>query len=239
MDFLGKRGLYRAAGRYFFICAVGMAFLAASCGRDAGGVPKSAAAPRKGVTVRVTGDTLVTAVQQDTLLALARRSIAHFLKTGSALAVPAFSDSALLKHMGCLIKVTVDTVTRGTSGYILPVKSIAAAVTELAMRAATGGRRFEPLKAKELGRAVIQISLVSEPVAINDASEVKVQRHGLILKYEGDVGAILLVDDVIESGSANAAIDRLFALAKMTRKDWNPPRVDVRVFSMQVFQENP
>jgi AMMECR1 domain-containing protein len=239
MGFQSKKKRCVLTGKRLVFCAVGVVFIAASCGRNSAGIPKSAVAPRKSVTVRVSGDTLLTPAQQDTLLAFARRSIAHFLKTGSGLAMPAVSDSTLLKRMGCLIKVTVDTMTRGTSGYILPVKSLAAAVTELAMRAATGGRRFEPLKPKELGRAVIQISVVSEPVTISRDSEVKVQRHGLLLMSEGIIGAILLVDDVVQSGSASAAIDRLLALSKMTRKDWDPSKTAIKTFSVQVFQENP
>jgi AMMECR1 domain-containing protein len=239
MGLQSKKKRYILAGKRLVFCAVGIIFCAASCGCDSAGIPRSAVAPRKSVTVKVTGDTLLTQAQQDTLCAFARRSIAHFLKTGSGLAMPAVSDSTLLKHRGCLIKMTVDTMTRGTSGYILPVKSLAAAVTELAMRAATGGRRFEPLKPRELGRAVIQISVVSEPVTISRDSEVKVKRDGLILMTEGIIGAILLVDDVMQSGSASAAIDRLLALSKMTRKDWDTSKTAIKTFTVQVFQENP
>ena len=144
----------------------------------------------------------------------------------------------LLKNRGCLVKLIVDSLTRGTSGYILPVKELAEAVTELSMRAATGGQRYDPLKPQELARTIIQISVVSEPVTVRSVSEVKVHQHGLVLKYEGAVAGILLVDDVIQSGTAGAAIERLLNLNRMTKKDWVAPKVEIQTFSVQVFQES-
>ena len=242
MDLQKKNVRFARSGKQLVFLAIGMAFLAASCGQKSEGgktaVPASALIPRKSVTLRVTGDTLLTVAQQDTLLALARRSIAAFLRTDSVPPPPQVSDTALLNYRGCLVKLTVDSATRGTSGYILPVKQLAGGVTELAMRAATGGQRYDPLKPQELARAVIQISVVSEPVTIRSEAEVKVHQHGIVLKSEGAVAGILLVDDVIQSGSAGAAVERLLNLNRMTKKDWVAPKVEIQTFSVQVFQES-
>jgi AMMECR1 domain-containing protein len=229
-------------GKQLVFLAAGLAFFAASCGQKSEGgkasVAGSALIPRKSVTLRVTGDTLVTGAQQDSLLALARRTIAGFMRTGSVPPPSLVNDSTFLKNRGCLIKLTVDSMIRGTSGYILPVKPLAAAVAELSMRAATGGQRYDSLKPQELDRTVIQISVVSEPVTIKNEAEVKVQQHGLVLKYEGAVAGIMLVDDVAQSSSAGDAIERLLNLNRMTKKDWVPPKVEIQTFTVQVFQES-
>jgi len=242
MGLQNKNIRFVLSGKQLVFLAIGMAFLAASCGQKSEGgkaaIAKSALIPRKSVTLRVTGDTLLTGAQQDTLLALARRSIASYLQTGSVPPQAPVNDSVLLKNQGCLVKLTVDSLTRGTSGYILPVKRLAEAVTELSMRAATGGQRYDPLKPQDFARTIIQISVVSEPVTVRSEAEVKVHQHGLVLKSEGAVAGILLVDDVVQSGTAGAAIERLLNLNRMTKKDWVLPKVEIQAFSVQVFQES-
>jgi AMMECR1 domain-containing protein len=204
---------------------------------DTSTVPESALTPRKGVTVNVSGARQLTDAQQDTLLAIARQSIAYYLQTGDTPPAPSLTGSELFKNRGCLVKLTVDGKTRGTSGYILPVKELAAAVAELSMRAATGGGRFEALKRKELAATLIQITVVSDPVTISGEAAVKVKKHGLVLMSGEAVAGILLPDDVNQSGSAGAAIDRLLSLARMTRNDWKPPEIAIKAFTVQVFEE--
>jgi len=231
---------YFPARKRFIFWVIGAALLVASCGHKSDvetTIPESAVMPRKGITVNTTGESLLTDAQQETLLAIARRSIAYYLRTGSNPPDPTVSDTALLKNRGCLIKLIVDGKTRGTSGYLLPVKRLAAAVAELAMRAATGGGRFDALKPQELARTIIQITVVSEPVTISKDAEVIIKRHGLVLMYQERVAGVLLTDDVIQSGSSGVAIDRLLSFNRMTRNDWKSPGVKIQTFTVQVFQE--
>ena len=204
---------------------------------DTSVVPESAITPRKGMTINITGARMLTDAQQDTLLAIARQSIAYYLQTGNTPPVPPLTASDLFKNHGCLIKLTAAGKTRGTSGYILPVKELAAAVAELSMRAATGGERFGPLKRKELAGTVIQITVISDPVVIKKEAEVKIKKHGLVLMSVETVAGILLPDDVSQAGSGAAAIDRLLSLARMTRDSWKPPAVAIKAFTVQLFEE--
>lgn len=204
---------------------------------DTSVVPESAITPRKGVTVSITDVRMLTDAQQDTLLAIARQSIAYYLQTGTMPPVPQQTASDLFKSHGCLIKLTAAGKTRGTSGYILPVKELAAAVAELSMRAATGGERFDPLKRKELAGTVIQITVISDPVVIKKETEIKIKKHGLVLISGEIVAGILLPDDVSQAGSGGAAIDRLLSLARMTRDSWKPPTVAIKTFTVQLFEE--
>ncbi len=114
----------------------------------------------------------LTKSQQSLLLALARASIEHGLKTGKALKIklsdypPEFCELrasfVTLEHNGQL---------RGCIGMLEAVRPLADDIMENAFAAAFCDRRFLPLTADELNGLELHISLLSAPTVITFSSE--------------------------------------------------------------------
>ncbi len=128
--------------------------------------------------------------EQRFLLQLARRSIESSLQCADR-PLPKVTDKKYLEKRGAFVSLKVDGELRGCIGYPLPYKPLFRTISEMAAAAATKDFRFAPLRAEELPRLKIEISVLTLPEAVKDPKDVEVGRHGIIISQGFCKGLLL------------------------------------------------
>lgn len=136
-----------------------------------------------------------------------------------------------------------DGLLRGCIGYPLPILPLRDAVARAAVAAAVEDYRFRPVRAPELLRLTLEVSVLTVPVLIPFATPeamthaVRVGRDGLIVDGFGSSG-ILLPQVAPEQGwSAEELLDGTCEKAGLPARSWQDPRVRVRRFEAEIFHE--
>jgi len=124
------------------------------------------------------------------LLKIARHSIESFVKTGQ---VPDIStkDGRLNETEGAFVTITKHGVLRGCIGNIIGQEPLYKTVRDMAVAAASQDPRFSPLSATELKDIDLEISVLSKPRRVKDASEIQLGKHGVIVSKDAHQGVFL------------------------------------------------
>ncbi len=94
-----------------------------------------------------------------------------------------------------------DGRTRGCFGTMEPLgKTVEELVIEAAIGAARFDPRVEPLRADELPRVQVIVSIVGPVVPVLDMSEVDAKRNGLLVRAPGDRNSVLLPGEAKTAG---------------------------------------
>jgi AmmeMemoRadiSam system protein A len=173
--------------------------------------------------------------EQSFLLKLARETIEGYLKSGKR-PRPKAVPKKLGEKRGAFVTLKVDGQLRGCIGYPVPHKPLVDTVVEMAIAAATQDYRFLPIKREELGGLEIEISVLTLPRPIQDAGEVEVGRHGIIISKGFDRG-LLLPQVPTEYGWDRETYLRHGCLkAGLDEDEWKKGAA-IEVFEAQVFSE--
>lgn len=173
--------------------------------------------------------------EQRFLLTLARHSIEEFLKTGQR-PRPQTVPEKLSAERGAFVTLKVDGELRGCIGHPLPYKPLAETVAEMAVAAASQDFRFPSLKAEELPRTKIEISVLTLPEPVKDVREIEVGRHGIIVS-KGIARGLLLPQVPGEYGWDLETYLRHGCLkAGLDEDEWQKG-ARIEVFEAQVFSE--
>ena len=124
------------------------------------------------------------------LLSLARRSIDHYLKSGSRMDIkPQEVPSKRLSEDGaCFVTLYEEGELRGCIGTLEANRPLVMDVIDNALSSAFGDPRFPPLSKEELLKVKISISYLSkpEPFPVKDAKDLLAKlvpgKHGLIIQ---------------------------------------------------------
>jgi AmmeMemoRadiSam system protein A len=178
---------------------------------------------------------LFDAAEQRFLLELARRSIEGVLEGGSR-PDPKITDQKYLEKRGAFVSLKVDGELRGCVGYPLPYKPLYRTIIEMAAAAATQDFRFAALRADELPRAKIEISVLTLPKEVEGPEEVEVGRHGIIISKGGCKG--LLLPQVPEEFHWDRETFLCHGCLKagLDKNDWRRG-AKIEVFEAQVFSD--
>ncbi len=169
------------------------------------------------------------------LLALARKSVEEFLKTGKRHRPEPASEKLSAKR-GAFVTLKVDGQLRGCIGYPLPHKPLIETVAEMAVTAATQDYRFLPLKPEELPRTKIEISVLTLPRPVRDVKEIEVGRHGIIVS-KGIAKGLLLPQVPTEYGwDLETYLHHGCLKAGLDEDEWQKGAT-IEVFEAQVFSE--
>lgn len=107
-----------------------------------------------------------------TLSEIARAAIEHGLTSDTPLAIPLEMRGGSVGRPGaCFVTLTRHDKLRGCMGSLVPERALIEDVANSARNAAFHDPRFPPLGAAELDGLRIQISVLSEPVSLDAASE--------------------------------------------------------------------
>jgi AmmeMemoRadiSam system protein A len=110
-------------------------------------------------------------------------------------------------------------------------------VAEFARRAALEDPRFPPLSAAELPGCAIEISVLTAPQPVADASEIEIGRDGLIVERRGRRG-LLLPQVATEWGFTPAAfLQETCRKAGLPPDAWRDGETRVWKFQADVFGE--
>lgn len=178
---------------------------------------------------------ILTVEDQKFLLQLARRSIAHFLKTRELLEIEV-DNSRLREKRGAFVTLKVQGELRGCIGYPLPYKPLYQTIIEVAVAAASEDYRFPPVTEEELPQLVIEISVLTLPRKVKSPEEVVVGRHGIIISKGFNKG-LLLPQVPLEYGwDRETYLSHGCLKAGLPADEWKRG-VNLEVFEAQVFSE--
>ena len=118
---------------------------------------------------------------------------------------------------GAFVTLRRDGRLRGCIGYVAPIKPVWQAVLDNAEAAALRDHRFRPVEPAELDDLEVEVSVLTDPVAVADWTGFEVGRHGIILA-KGGRRAVFLPDVPVEQGW-----DREQTLTHLARKAGLPP----------------
>ncbi|MDZ4181687.1 MAG: AmmeMemoRadiSam system protein A, partial [Candidatus Cloacimonadaceae bacterium] len=126
--------------------------------------------------------------QKQDLLKLARDAISsRFEHTEPSLP----NDPAFKEKRGVFVSLHSFGNLRGCIGYIKGYAPILQSVVEMARSAAFQDPRFPPLTRSEFKDVLIEISILSEMIPIDEAEEVEIGRDGLYLVHPQGSGLLL------------------------------------------------
>ncbi|MEJ2658791.1 MAG: AmmeMemoRadiSam system protein B, partial [Desulfobacterales bacterium] len=178
-----------------------------------------------------------------TLIKLARQTIAKRLGKRSIKVDPnALSDPAFQEKRGTFVTLTINHQLRGCIGNLDATDSIVTGVERNAVNAAFHDPRFPPLKADELDRVDIEVSILTEPrpLEYRDSNELvsklRVNVDGVILR-KGSAGATFLPQVWEQLPQPEKFLSHLCMKAGLPADTWKKEHPDILTYQVQYFEE--
>jgi len=205
----------------------------------AGGVSKIGGAALLGALLSAPGSSgpaefSLSPEEKKELLGLARRTLESFVRNGT---VPSYETSNVhfTDPRGAFVTLTKKGDLRGCIGYIEPVAPLFKSVMQCAVYAASEDPRFSPVTPRELSDIAVEISVLTTPRKISDASLVRVGQHGLIMSRGGRRG-VLLPQVATENGwEREEFLSQACLKAGLPADDWKHGAT-IEVFEAIVFR---
>jgi hypothetical protein len=173
--------------------------------------------------------------QKHELLAMARRAIETCLSQEKVLQ-PEPADARLMRPGAAFVTLTRRGELRGCIGYTEAIHPLCRTVTECAIAAAISDPRFPPLKPSELKEVKLEISVLSPLKEIQDVSEIKVGRDGILIEKGGRKGLLLPQVAIEYHWDRNAFLEMVCYKAGLPKDAWRQG-AKILIFSAEVFHE--
>lgn len=175
--------------------------------------------------------------QRKRLLEIARNSIKTYLSTGRKPEVQE-NDPLLQERMGAFVTLNEDGQLRGCIGNLTVGTPLYLTVRDMAVEAAVGDPRFAAVRAQELGKIDIEISVLSPLERVDSAERVELGRHGVVIRRGGRSG-VFLPQVATETGwTKEEFLGNLCAhKAGLSPDAWKDKDTEIYVFTAEVFSE--
>ncbi len=175
--------------------------------------------------------------QKKRLLEIARNSIGAYLKSGRRLELTE-KDEQLLQEGGAFVTLHEGGELRGCIGNLMGTGPLYLTVRDMAVEAAVGDPRFEPLREAELPKVEIEISVLSPMQRVGSADEIKLGIHGVLIK-NGPRSGVFLPQVATETGwSKEEFLSTLCSQkAGLPPDAWKSKDTQIYVFTAEVFSE--
>jgi len=171
------------------------------------------------------------------LLELARRSLEMHLRGGTPPRLASDRAETFGEPRGLFVTLRSEGQLRGCIGTLSPSGDLTRVVAEFARRAAFEDPRFPPLSGTELPRCSIEISVLTAPEPVADASEIEIGRDGLIVEGRGRRG-LLLPQVATEWGfTPTVFLQETCRKAGLPPDAWRDDEIQVWRFQAEVFGE--
>jgi hypothetical protein len=163
--------------------------------------------------------------------------------SGSDVQSDSFPEWAQRRGVFVTLRTYPTVQLRGCIGYPRAVLPLGEAIDDAAVAAAIDDPRFPPVTWSELGRLVVEVSLLSapEPIAASDVegrrAAVVVGRDGLIVSAGGASGLLLPQVAVEEGWDAEEFLERTGEKAGLGPSAWRLASTRVERFEAAVFGE--
>lgn len=171
------------------------------------------------------------------LIDLARRSLTAHVVNGRAITVGA-QAGALGEPGAAFVTLRRDGELRGCIGTLARLMPLAAVVGDMAVKAGTADPRFRPVGADELPELTLEVSVLTTPVDVDGPDDVRVGKHGVIMRL-GARSGLLLPQVATEHGwDALTFVRHACLKAGLPTEAWEDPGARLQVFSAIVFGED-
>jgi len=148
-----------------------------------------------------------------------------------------YTDDIYNEKRGAFVTLHKEGQLRGCIGYIIAYKSLKETISEMALAAAFRDPRFEPLRREELSQIDIEISVLSEMIPIENASEIVIGRDGLLIEHFYGHG-VLLPQVATEYGwDVKTYLKQLCFKAGLSAEAWKDKEARLFRFTAEVFGE--
>lgn len=179
----------------------------------------------------------LSAAEGEVLTRMARQALERVAQGGTGKpAIPAGLKGELARARGVFVTLRKGGALRGCVGRVRTNQPLAQSVQDSAVDAALHDPRFTPVTAAELPAIQLEVSVLTDPVPLNDPEELVPGRDGVILAAEGRSGVFL---PQVWSETGFTRVEFLRALA--SEKAGLPPdaweHAALSVFQAQVFEE--
>jgi len=174
--------------------------------------------------------------ERKSLIQLARNTIkARLYRQPPPEYVP-FSE-ALKVRSGAFVTLHKHGSLRGCIGLVQATKPLHETVREMAIAAAFEDPRFPPLSREEFDDIDIEISVMSPVRQIKDVDEIKVGKHGIIIKRGFNQGLLLPQVATEQGWDRNTFLEHTCYKAGLSGDCWKKPDTEIYIFSAEVFSE--
>ncbi|MDD4286670.1 MAG: AmmeMemoRadiSam system protein A [Eubacteriales bacterium] len=131
--------------------------------------------------------------KEDPYVALARKSLEHYIRTDSLLTQPEGLPPELTdRRGGVFVSLKIDGQLRGCIGTIQPVReTLAGEILHNAVSAGTEDPRFLPVRERELPLLSYSVDVLSLPEPVTSEAELDPHRYGVIVSFGGRRGLLL------------------------------------------------
>lgn len=149
--------------------------------------------------------------KEDAYVALARKTIEHYVKKGEMPAVPSdIPDEMKNTSAGAFVSIHKCGDLRGCIGTIAPTEpNLAQEIISNAISASTRDPRFDPITEDELSQLEINVDVLGEPEEIQSIDQLDVKRYGVIVSNGFRRGLLLPDLDGIDTAEQQVRIARM------------------------------
>ena len=176
--------------------------------------------------------------EKEQLLQIARRSVETAVKEGKLYQCSAAGLDALMQERGAFVTLTRKGQLRGCIGNVAAMQPLCHTVRDVAVLAAVRDRRFSRVTPQELGELEYEVSVLSPLRRVGDIRQIRVGRHGLMIK-KGDYEGLLLPQLAVEQHwDRNTFLEQTCRKAGLPPDAWRDEETDIFVFSALVFGEH-
>jgi MEMO1 family protein len=172
---------------------------------------------------------------QRELFQIARSALNRYVRENQVL-IPACRNPKLLSPRGAFVTLHKNGRLRGCVGFVEGNRPLYTTVAEAAILASARDARFKPVEREELDEIVLEISILTPPVKIDDPELIQVGRHGLIITQNGNRGLLLPQVAVENKWSRETLLARTCIKAGLPRRAWKDG-AEMYIFEAQVFHE--
>ena len=142
-------------------------------------------------TNRLNSKSILTDAEKTELLRLARASITNYLSYNKGENLDSGYSKTLQEKYGAFVTLKKEGKLRGCIGRFDPNLPLYQMITEVAILAATGDSRFDPVTIKEISQIEIEISILTPLKMINSIDEIELGMHGIYIKKGLNRGTFL------------------------------------------------
>ncbi|MFQ6039010.1 MAG: AmmeMemoRadiSam system protein B, partial [Candidatus Aminicenantales bacterium] len=175
----------------------------------------------------------LTDEEKEELLDLATQAIRDYVRKKKT--APHQPESPrLLEKRGAFVTLKKRGRLRGCIGFVEPHFPLYQAVIQAAVYAACQDPRFPPLAPDELDEVDVEVSVLSPPRKITDASEIVVGKHGLMIAKGGKKGLLLPQVAVENRWNRRTFLEQACAKAGLPKDAWKSG-AEIFVFEALVF----
>ena len=179
------------------------------------------------------------------LVALARRSMEEYLRSGRRIAAPQDAPERFRANRGAFVTLRTypDGELRGCIGRPYPTQPLIEAVIDSAIDAAVNDPRFEPMRYEEADRVTVEVSVLTEPKDLRYRSplelkdRVKIGRDGLIVTWALGSGLLLPQVPVEEKWDIEEYLSYACMKAGAPPDCWLASNPRIQTFQAVVFEE--